>query len=120
MTNESTYRAWNLQDNGLKRVSQGLHDTYFVAVNLLGPRATTQRPPRRFWNDQLTIVQLRYAFMREVSTGSYTANASGVYGLTPLDIGSVYISFWDIVRHALARCATLFLCNLTRLLWCDA
>ena len=96
ITNETDYRAWNPRHNGVKRQEEGTRVGFFGAVNLLGPRTVDQRPLDRFWNDQFTIVQLRYTFMTEEATGSYYANSSGVYGLRELDVGRIFVS----VRHA--------------------
>ena len=44
-------------------------------------RIISQRPATKFWNDEITIAQLRYTFYTEESEGSYVADASGVRGL---------------------------------------
>ena len=46
--------------NGVKRQSQGDLEGYFGAINLLGPRLTTQRPYDKHWSSHFTYVQLRY------------------------------------------------------------
>jgi hypothetical protein len=99
IVNESTYRAWNPRHNGVKRQSEGVLEGFFGAINLLGARTTSQRPTAKFWNTQYSLVQLRYEFYTEMSTGSYeTARAAGngMTGLTPQDIGRTFFSFWDL------------------------
>ena len=95
ITNETEYRAWNPRHNGVKRRQEGMRVGVLGAINLLGPRDATQRPADKFWNDQLTIVQLRYSFYTESSPGAYRSDATGVYGLRPLDVGRIFVSFWD-------------------------
>ena len=96
ITNETEYRAWNPRHNGVKRQSDGVREGHFGAINLLGPRSTAQLPTYKFWNDQFSIVQLRYSFMTEISQGAYRADSSGVYGLRPLNVGRMYMTFWDM------------------------
>ena len=64
---------------------------------LVLPRTTSQRPFDKYWNSELTIVQLRYEFLYETSPNSYFANLGNGQrtGLSPLDVGRVYFSFWD-------------------------
>jgi hypothetical protein len=52
----------------------------------------------RFWHSQLTIVQLRYTFLTEVTNGSYQANLSSglINGLRPIDLERAFFSFWDM------------------------
>ena len=68
----------------------------FGAVNLLGPRTMAQRPVHKYWNDQLTVVQLKYEFLTEVSPGSYRASSGVTSGLRALDVERLYFSFWDM------------------------
>jgi hypothetical protein len=99
IVNETTYRAWNPRHNGVKRQSEGVLEGFFGAINLLGARLTSQRPTAKFWNTQYSLVQLRYEFYTETSTGSYeTARAAGngMTGLTPQDVGRTFFTFWDI------------------------
>ena len=63
INNVSEYRAWKTGHNGVKRQSFGDVEGFFGAVNLLGPRATTQQPADKYWNSYLTVVQLRYDFL---------------------------------------------------------
>ena len=46
ITNETEYRAWNPRHNGVKRQEEGTTVGMFGAINLLGPRSTTQRSCR--------------------------------------------------------------------------
>lgn len=41
VTNQSEYRGWNVQQNGVKRGS-GINAGYFGVVNLMGPRTADQ------------------------------------------------------------------------------
>ena len=75
--------------------ADGTNAGAFGAVNLLGPRTTLQRPFHKFWNDQFTIVQLKYEFLTETSPNSYTATGNYRYGLQPIDLERIYFSFWD-------------------------
>ena len=80
ITNESEYRAWNPNHNGIKRQTEGARTGYFGAINLLGPRLSAQRPFEKYWNEHFTFVQLRYEFLD---------GASG----QPLIIGRTFITF---------------------------
>ena len=71
----------------VKRREEGVRNGFFGAINLLGPRDVTQRPRSKYWNDQLTVVQLRYTFMTETAPGAYLSDATGVHGLRELDVG---------------------------------
>ena len=87
ITNETAYRAWSTEWNGVRRQRQYWMGTYrvgyFGALNLLGPRSRTQRPIAQFWNDALTFVQLRLTFLH---------GATGA----PLALGKTFITFYDV------------------------
>jgi hypothetical protein len=51
-------------------------------VNLLGPRAPSQRPPNKFWNEFFTHVQLRYTFVSAADD-------------SPMPIGRTFLTFYD-------------------------
>lgn len=94
ITNDTEYRAWNQRINGVRRVARGTQAGYYGVVNLLAPRSRHQRS--KLWSEQFTMVQLNYTFMTEVvQHSSYVANRTGVYGLEPLSLQKVFISFWD-------------------------
>ena len=65
VTNESEYRAWNTEWNGVKRQAQGDIEGYFGVINLLGPRLRTQHPIGKYWNSYFTYVQLRYDLIND-------------------------------------------------------
>ena len=94
VTNETTYRAWNSRQNGVKRQSSGDGEGFFGAINLLGPRSVNQRPASQYWSDQYTMVQLRFDFLKESSTDSYSI--SGLAGLEPVTLERTYLTFYDL------------------------
>ena len=65
ITNETEYRAWNPNINGIRNAESGA----FGAINLLSPRSP--RSPR-FWRQDMTYVQLRFEFI-EASTAAAVA-----------------------------------------------
>ena len=58
-------RAWQgtrnvgVNNNGVKRATQGDVTGSLVAVNLLGPRSTAQRPLTQFWSSHFTCIAPR-------------------------------------------------------------
>jgi hypothetical protein len=60
ISNESEYRGWNVNLNGIKRVVSGASSGHFCVVNLLAPRAVGTR---RYWHDRLTFADIRYTFV---------------------------------------------------------
>ena len=82
IVNQSEYRAWNQNLNGVKRRSQGAISGHFGVINLLGPRSAAQRPFDKFWNAHFTYVQLRYRFVNGATSA-------------PLTIFRTYLTFYD-------------------------
>lgn len=56
LTNLSEYRGWNTALNGIKIKSGQTAFGAFGALNLLGPRLSTQSS---FWNEEMTFVELQ-------------------------------------------------------------
>lgn len=82
IVNETTYRAWRLGHNGIKRGNRAASSFgYFAVVNLLGPRSATQLPAGKWWNEAFTFVQLRYEFL----------DGAGA----PIVIQKTYLTFYD-------------------------
>ena len=75
ITNESEYRAWNTEWNGIKRVDfgEGSESGYYAAVNLLAPRSPGSFA---FWRHDVTWSQLRYSFV-DAASGQLTRRACG-------------------------------------------
>ena len=68
ITNETEYKAWNTNVNGVKRQRGSVNtadEGFFGAINLLAPR-----PPNSVlhWHADLTFVQLRFEFVRSSSS----------------------------------------------------
>ena len=103
ITNESEYRSWRTGHNGIKRADPNdMHAGFFVVVNLLGPRRTTDRPYNKYWNEHLTMTQLRYEFVnggRRIAEDTAGVGGTNVcdytaadYG-TPLVLGRTFLTF---------------------------
>lgn len=79
VTNESEYRAWITEWNGIKREEENDRVGYFGVVNLLGPRRSTQRPLTKFWNEHFSYVQLRYSFLNGATSLPLTLGRTFLY-----------------------------------------
>lgn len=77
---QSEYRAWSTENNGIRRQTDGTITGYTVAINLLGPRMPWQRPRSKFWRSDFTLVQLSYSFVTGPSS-------------TTIRIGRTFLSF---------------------------
>ena len=77
--NETEYRAWNVNWNGIKQQRVSDVEGFFGVTNLLGPRAPEQTAQ---WDPSFTFVQLQYSFIRR-STGE------------PYVIDKSYFTFYD-------------------------
>ena len=53
IVNESQYRAWNVNINGIKRRRRDGVAGNFGVINLLGPRDSSQQPAGMRWNEKL-------------------------------------------------------------------
>ena len=80
ITNQSKFRAWSSNMNGVKREVAGSTYGYFGVINLLGPRDPRQRPYDMYWNEYITGVQLNYCMLCS-TTGA------------PVTIGRFFMTF---------------------------
>jgi hypothetical protein len=80
ITNETEYRAFNVNGNGIKFEEGSTTIGLFGTINLLGPRLATQP---KHWDTTQTTVQLRYALV-DAWTGE------------PLVVPRTFFTFYDL------------------------
>ena len=88
ITNESEYRGYNPEINGIKASATTSQTGCFGVINLLAPRST-----RRVWSTIFTFVQIRLEFLSTATGATVT-------------LPRTYMTFCALLRHATRLCST--------------